>query len=165
MNVRVNVGGANDRVERNVMQYHCMCGRANWSKKLPRRSEVKSREETPKKAGRSIIPDTAHSRPGLWHIGGFFMKKAGRWPGLPIVRAADLPGRPIGMSLAPLRRSTSDGCKISPVTASRQLESQTWQYGSSRHGRGRLSSNFLALGRRLLVAFFGGPIHGLRPPP
>jgi len=99
MNVRVNVGGANDRVERNVMQYHCMCGRANWSKKLPRRSEVKSREETPKEAGRSIIPDTAHSRPGLWHIGGFFMKKAGLWPGLRVVQAAGLPGRPIGMSL------------------------------------------------------------------
>jgi hypothetical protein len=98
MNVRVNVGGANDSVERNVMQYHCMCGRANWSKKLPRRSEVKSREETPKKAGRSIIPDTAHSRPGLWHIGGFFMKKSGRWPGLRVVQAADLPGRPIGMN-------------------------------------------------------------------
>jgi hypothetical protein len=30
------------------------------------------------------------------------------------------------MSLAPLRRSTSDRRKISPVKASRQLESQTW---------------------------------------
>jgi hypothetical protein len=31
------------------------------------------------------------------------------------------------MSLAPLRRSTSDGRNISQVTASRQLESRTWQ--------------------------------------
>jgi hypothetical protein len=125
MNVRVSVGGAGDSLEWNAMQYHCMSRRANWSKKLPRRSEVKSREETPKKAGRSIIPDAVQARPGLWHIEDFFMKKAGRWPGLPVVRAADLPGRPIGMSLAPLRCSTSDGCEISPVRASRQLESQS----------------------------------------
>ncbi len=52
-----------------------------------------------------------------------------------------IPPRPIEMSLAPLRLSTSDGCKnqFSPVTASRQLESQTWQYGFSRHGRRRLT--------------------------
>ncbi len=43
--LRVSVGGVNDSLEWNAMQYPACLRRAIWSKKLPRRSEVKSREE------------------------------------------------------------------------------------------------------------------------
>src|SRR5216684_744193 len=41
--LRVSVGGVNDSLEWNAMQYPACLRRAIWSKKLPRRSEVKSR--------------------------------------------------------------------------------------------------------------------------
>jgi len=74
MNVRVRVDdGANDRLERNAMEYHCMSGRANWSKKLPRRSEAKFREETPKESRESNHPPTPDTLDRVCGTSGVFL--------------------------------------------------------------------------------------------
>ena len=120
-----------------------------------------------RRPGDQSSPDAAHPRPGLWHIGGFFMKKAGRWPGLRVVQAADLPGRPIGMSLASLRLSTSDrdvksilsGDGFAPVG---EPNVAVWLLPARpRSPHFEFSGSWPAA----LSRFLRGPIHGLRCPP